>query len=165
MNTSRSSFRGFTLIELLVVIAIIGFLSATVLASLSSARTKAQDAQRFSELTSIKQALSLYRNDHNSALPPNGALPGSSLCTQANCLSSLTSALVPKYIAKIPLDPKYGDANNGYRYCYTNVNGGQYQIILKTFATGYAWCSMRTSSAITGTACWTTAGVPTYPWC
>ena len=51
--------RGFTLIELLVVIAIIGLLSSVVFASLNSARAKARDARRVSDLKQVQTALAL----------------------------------------------------------------------------------------------------------
>lgn len=52
--------RGFTLIELLIVIAIIGLLSSVVLASLNSARKKARDARRISDMKQMMLALEMY---------------------------------------------------------------------------------------------------------
>ncbi|MES2623362.1 MAG: prepilin-type N-terminal cleavage/methylation domain-containing protein [Patescibacteria group bacterium] len=52
--------KGFTLIELLVVIAIIGILSSIVLASLSSARTKGEDAAIQSTLSNMRAQAELY---------------------------------------------------------------------------------------------------------
>ena len=53
--------RGFTLVELLVVIAIIGTLSSIVLASLSTARTKAFDVKVKAQLLNIRTAAGVYQ--------------------------------------------------------------------------------------------------------
>ncbi len=58
MQKNRS--RGFTLIELLVVIAIIGILSAVVLASLNTARTKGSDAAIASNLSTVQVQAEIY---------------------------------------------------------------------------------------------------------
>ena len=59
--------RGFTLIELLVVIAIIGILSAVVLASLNTARTKGNDAAVSSNMATIQVQAELYYDDNANA--------------------------------------------------------------------------------------------------
>ncbi len=52
--------RGFTLIELLVVIAIIGILSAVVLASLNTARSRGNDAAIQSNLSTVRVQAEIY---------------------------------------------------------------------------------------------------------
>ena len=52
--------KGFTLIELLVLIAIIGLLSTLAVVSLNSARGKARDAQRVSDVKQISTALEIF---------------------------------------------------------------------------------------------------------
>ncbi len=63
LKNKENNKKGFTLIELLVVVAIIGILSSVVLASLNSAREKARDARRKSDLKQIQNALEMYYND------------------------------------------------------------------------------------------------------
>ena len=65
---------GFTLIELLVVISIIGILATLITANLNSARSRARDAQRKSDIKNIETALRLYYND-NGAYPVASAMP------------------------------------------------------------------------------------------
>ena len=62
MNTNN---KGFTLIELLVVIAIIGILSAVVLASLNTARSKGNDANIKSNLVAIRTQAAIYYDTNN----------------------------------------------------------------------------------------------------
>ena len=57
---SKTRSQGFTLIELLVVIAIIGILSAVVLASLSTARSKGNDAAVQADLSTIQTQAEIY---------------------------------------------------------------------------------------------------------
>lgn len=63
--------KGFTLIELLVVIAIIGLLSTLAVISLSTARGKARDAQRLSDVRQMGTAIDL-----EDASTPGTALGG-----------------------------------------------------------------------------------------
>ncbi|HVY72506.1 MAG TPA: prepilin-type N-terminal cleavage/methylation domain-containing protein [Candidatus Paceibacterota bacterium] len=90
--------RGFTLIELLVVIAIIGVLASIVLVSLSSARTKALDAARISDVKSLKTAMELYNNDNGGYPTSNGSSNGDVLLSD----STLVGKLVPKYMPSMP---------------------------------------------------------------
>ena len=62
MKTETKRNSGFTLIELLVVVSIIGLLSVVVLASLSSARTKARNAARYSEVKEFINAIEEYKS-------------------------------------------------------------------------------------------------------
>lgn len=103
--------KGFTLIELLVVVAIIGILASVVLASLNSARVKARDVKRMSDIRQIENALQLYITDkgHAPDLEMNCSNP---LVANSNChaVSSDTSwaileAELAPYISSLPTDP------------------------------------------------------------
>ena len=62
----KSSSKGFTLIELLVVIAIIGILSAVVLASLNTARSKGSDAAIMANLDTVRTQAEIEYSNNNS---------------------------------------------------------------------------------------------------
>lgn len=61
---------GFTLIELLVVIAIIGILSSVVLASLNTAREKANVTKAVAQIREMRTATEMYIND-TGQFPPS----------------------------------------------------------------------------------------------
>lgn len=62
-SLSNRKGEGFTLIELLVVIAIIGLLSTLAIVALDSAREKARDSKRVTDIKQIQTALEIYFND------------------------------------------------------------------------------------------------------
>ena len=103
--------RGFTLIELLVVISVIGFLSSIVLASLNTARVKAQDAERISDIHQIQNALELYRNKHDSYPVSSGSgCNPNGFCQDCGNVDELASGVLKPLIDEgdipsIPKDP------------------------------------------------------------
>lgn len=103
MKTSK----GFTLIELLVVISIISLLSSIVLTSVNSARAKARDTRRKSDMRQLELAIQLYYDT-------NGTFPPSVTTATDNTLSikeagvnwpvAFRNELAP-YLPVLPLDP------------------------------------------------------------
>lgn len=108
---------GLTLIEMLVVIGIIGLLTSVVLFSVSGARERARDSQRFSDVKSLQLAVELYK-EANGSYPTEGG----------NQLLSQVSGLVPVFIATLPEDPKPTSGNVG-QYRYANVGNGYVLIV------------------------------------
>ncbi|OIO47761.1 MAG: hypothetical protein AUJ28_00455 [Parcubacteria group bacterium CG1_02_37_51] len=109
--------KGFTLIELLVVIAIIGLLSTLAVVSLNSARSKARDARRTSDIRQIQTALDMYYNDAG-AYPAGAAIAIGT--TAADTLSTggfAAAATGTTYMVTVPLDPQNSGSNV---YTYTS---------------------------------------------
>ena len=97
---SKYKNKGFTLVELLVVIAIIGILASVVLVSLNSARGKARDARRISDLHQIALALENYYDANQN-------------------YAATLAALSPTYLVTQPKDP-----STGAIYSYAALGSG-----------------------------------------
>lgn len=102
--------KGFTLIELLVVIGILAVLLAITLIAINPARQFAQanDTKRRSDVNAILNAVNQYMADNNGVVPTGIT---SSVQNISNTGANICAALVSKYIAALPADPKA--ANNG----------------------------------------------------
>jgi len=118
------SKRAFTLIELLVVIAIIGLLATIISIAVNSARAKARDAKRVSELQQLKLAVEMYYDKNNSYPSTGGNWWG-----ECPSYGSHTDWIpgIGEYIAKLPQDPSQ-DCSAYRTYLYVS-NGTDYKIL------------------------------------
>ncbi|KKS27356.1 MAG: fimbrial protein pilin [Parcubacteria group bacterium GW2011_GWC1_42_11] len=121
MSIFRKS-KGFTLIELLLVISIISLLSSIVLASLNSARAKARDAKRLSDMHQMQIALDMY-------LGQFGGYPGSDFlgCGTWDVSGDgtfITPLVSNKFLPSNISDPSLDAGNNCGNYRYYRYPAG-----------------------------------------
>lgn len=133
--------KGFTLIEIILVIAIIGITAAFLIGNYASAKQRARDSQRKSDLNLVQAAMEQYKADYGnypcfntSASECSTDLTSSSLATEGWALiSSMSQIQLPtKYITTLPIDPTYKTAacsstTPGYLYWHS---AGRQQYVL-----------------------------------
>jgi len=118
---NRPAQKAFTLIELLVVISIIGILATLVAANLNSARSRARDAERKSDIKNIETALRIYYNDKGSYPANDGTYhmkacdPGTNSCGWGGEWNIATII----YMQTLPEDPL--SPTQDYRYTMGSV--------------------------------------------
>ena len=144
MRKKSCAVKGFTLIELIIVVAILGLLAASLFVAIDPAKRlgDARDARRYSEVTSILNAILQYTVD-NTTLPTavasmtpgayyeigngtTGVTTGNATqfgdCTELTTGETiygkvdLFSALSDRYLATIPLDPLITNNASGTDY-------------------------------------------------
>lgn len=137
INNLQSTARGFTLIELLVVIGILAVLLAITLIAINPAKQFAQanNTKRRSDVNAILNAINQYMADNKGTLPTGIT---ATLQTISNSGANLCTALVPVYIAALPVDPQ---TNGGSPVQQSGCAG--------TYTTAYTVIQSATSARVT----------------
>lgn len=109
--------RGFTVLEALIVLAVFGLLATLAVLSLNSARASLRDAQRISDVSVIRSALSQYWLE-KAAYPTSAGVDLGSPGTNTDRLTgsgfvSANDPSEPLYLNRVPTGPKVGEY---YRY-------------------------------------------------
>jgi general secretion pathway protein G len=114
IQSLRRRSGGFTLVELLVVIAIIGVLATLVLLQLGTARGRARDTKRITDVNQFRTAIEQYYEDHDGSYP-----------------TDIYSDDMKVYLTKLPMDPLIATEEYGYGYNTVNGKVTSYQVYAK----------------------------------
>jgi len=120
--------QGFTLVEILIVIGIIAVLAAIVIVAMNPERLfgKARDAERWTEVNGIANAITQYYADNAGVLPTGiPAVGGTAIeicatsvtaCTDPtpDLYDMTTAGVTPNYLPTVPVDPQSTSPNTGY---------------------------------------------------
>jgi len=141
---------GFTLIELLVVIGILAVLLAIVLIAINPARqfSQANNAKRSSDVNALLNAIHQYSADNKGNITALAIPMTTPAVINSTTFGALCTALVPTYIAALPVDPL---TNNGAPVSDCTV---------VPWDTNYTVSQSATNSRITVSAPATELGVP-----
>jgi len=96
LGSSRNQ-KGFTLVELLIVVIILAILAAIIVPQFSAATDDANQAAYDTNISNIRAAVDLYRQQHN-------AYPGAVTSTGATCVNGVAVAGAvgePAFIAQL----------------------------------------------------------------
>jgi type II secretory pathway pseudopilin PulG len=110
---SRMAVSMYVVMAVAILVTLVLFSLATI--ALNSARKKARDAKRVSDIKQIQTALELYYNDHDN-YPIAGDIER---------LSEELSKKDEVYMSNIPKDPKNDSI---YGYTYKSDDGNKYEI-------------------------------------
>jgi len=150
MYKNRS--RGFTLIELLVVIAIIGILSAVVLASLNTARSKGNDAAIQSDLSTIQIQAEIYYGANGNKYGANAA---AGTCATASTMfvddNNIKNAIAGAEIANSASNVVCNITINGTAYAVSSPLASDLAKLWCVDSTGFA--GQRVTALGTNTVC------------
>ena len=136
--------KGFTLVELLIVIAVIAILAAVAFVAIDPATRfkEARNSERWSNVSSILEAMQQYIVDNTGNLPAAISAPSSGYnyyvigegtdpltcdvlgpvsITYAD-LSSAETDLTPRYFASIPYDPTNGSDSDTQYYVIVDAS-------------------------------------------
>lgn len=107
MQKQTNRLRGLSLIELVIVVAMIGILAAIVIPRFSNATDASKASAVTAQISTVKKALIVYKNEHNDAYPTADQLinnPWQALTNSTDINGDAAGDTYGPYLLKAPIN-------------------------------------------------------------